>query len=278
MDYQHTLHDIHIDSNAVQRKMRVCIITPPVSDPRRPILYPVLYFLHPWGLGPDYITDKLKIHEHLWNGVQKGALPPFVIVLPTGFRSFFLNAADPPGYDWTPVIQGNEEFFGDALDQYGRYGDYLLREVLPFVEQHYPVRTDRAGRALGGISMGGASAAVHAFKYPNLFSAVGIHSPALFDGPPVNNGPPWIFGLDRASFALRNPADIASHMCPNTQPRILLDTGDRDTMRDQVEHLHHTLTAHGLMHEYAMLPGGHNKSFWEPRIRTWLAFYARDWH
>ncbi|MCD4687570.1 MAG: hypothetical protein K8S97_16705 [Anaerolineae bacterium] len=49
-------------------------------------------------------------------------------------------------------------------------------------------------------------------------------------------------------------------------------------MCDQIQHLHHTLTTHGITHEYAMLPGGHDKMFWEPRIRTWLAFYARDWH
>lgn len=278
MDDQHAWQDVIIDSAALQRKMRVRIVTPPDFDIQRLIPYPVLYFLHPWGLSPGYITDKLKIHEHLWAGVREGTLPPFVIVLPTGFRSFFLNADDPPGHDWTPVVQGNEDFFRDALDQYGNYGDYLLREVMPYVEQHYPVRTDRAGRAIGGISMGGAGAAVHAFSHSSRFCAVGIHSPALFGGPPVSNGPPWIFGLDRATFAQRNPADVAQRLRPDVQPRIFLDTGDRDAMRSQVQHLHDTLAAHGIAHEYAMPPGGHDKTFWEPRIRTWLAFYARGWH
>ena len=55
--------------------------------------------------------------------------------------------------------------------------------------------------SLAIIAGGGAAAAVHAFRNPALFCAVGIHSPALFPGPPAHAGPPWIFGIDRASFA-----------------------------------------------------------------------------
>ena len=275
MKRQGTVQDVSIDSRAVNRRMSVRIITPP--DYETSTLYPVLYFLHPWGLSPQYITDKLHIHQHAWAGAEGGLLPPMVIVLPTGYRSFYLNAADPPGHDWTPVVQGHEEFFRDALDQYGRYGDYLLDDVIPYVERHFSVRTDRAGRAIGGISMGGAAAAVHAFREPSRFCAVGIHSPALFSGPPGNGGPPWIFGLDRASFAARNPADAARRLQPDTQPRIYLDTGSRDVMLDQVEALHHVLESHGISHDYAIRSGGHDKTYWEPQMPDYLAFYARGW-
>jgi enterochelin esterase-like enzyme len=256
----------------------VQMVMPPgyASDARK--LYPVLYFLHPWGLSPRYITDKLNIHMHLWRGIADGSLPPMVIVLPTGYRSFYMNAADPPGYDWTPVIESHQEFFRDALNQYGQYGDYLLKEVIPYTEAHYRVRTDRAGRAIGGISMGGAAAAVHAFRDPSRFSAVGIHSPALFSGPPENGGPPWIFGLDRESFAMRNPADVARNLTPDSQPRIYLDTGSRDMMRGLVEQLHDVLDERGIAHHFVINAGGHDKTYWEPRMPEYLAFYAQDWH
>ncbi len=272
-----TVSDIEIDSRAVGRKMEVRVITPPGYDDHAECIYPVLYFLHPWGLSPRYITDKLNIHLHLWRGLADGSLPPMVIALPTGYRSFYLNAADPPGHDWTPVIESHDEFFRDALIQYGQYGDYLLKEVVPYIETHYRVRIDRAGRAIGGISMGGAAAAVHAFRDPSRFCAVGIHSPALFTGSPGNSGPPWIFGLDRESFAVRNPADVARRLTPDTQPRIWLDTGSGDVMRDVVEHLHRVLEDGGIRHEFAINPGGHNKTYWEPQMSAYLAFYARDW-
>ncbi len=276
-DYRQAIHDVTLDSTALGRNMRIRVITPPGYDAARTTAYPVLYFLHPWGLSPGYITDKLRLHVHLWNGVRDATLPPMVVALPTGHRSFFLNAADPPDHDWTPLIKTNKRFFQDALDQYGRYGDYLLHEVIPFVEQRYHVRTDGAGRAIGGISMGGAGAAVHAFRDPARFCAVGIHSPALFEGPPEQNGPPWIFGVTQEDFAARNPAHIARLLTPETQPRIWLDTGSRDMLRTQVEHLHRTLEQLGIAHEYVVASGGHDKTYWEPHMPRYLAFYARDW-
>jgi len=274
---EEALRDFSLESQVLGRAMSVRLVLPPRyrPDPAEP--YPVLYFLHPWGLSPRYITDKLHIHEHLWRGVEQGDLPPMVIVLPTGHKSFYLNAADPPGHDWAALLDANERFFENALEEYGRYGDYLLGEVIPYVEEHYPVRRDRAGRAIGGISMGGAGAAVHAFRAPEHFGALGIHSPALFSGPPENGGPPWIFGLERATFETRDPISLARNLSPQTAPRVFLDTGDRDPMRAEVEQLHRALTERGVPHVYEVLAGGHDKTYWEPRMRDYLAFYAREW-
>ncbi len=271
------MQDIVIKSKAVGRDMDVRVITPPAYDGGASSAYPVLYFLHPWGLSSSYITDKLRIQQHAWDGVAKGTLPPIVMVLPTGLKSFFLNAADPPGHDWSFILQGNAEFFRGALEQYGQYGDYLLGEVMPTIEDRFNVRTDRAGRAIGGISMGGAAAAVHAFRDSTAFCAVGIHSPALFSGSPGNAGPPWIFGIDRQSFEERNPAGVARSVDPAHQPRIFLDTGDQDLMRDAVVQLHNVLNECGLAHTFAIEPGTHDKSYWEPRMDRYLVFYAKDW-
>ena len=274
MDYQAVLTDLDIPSAAVNRTMGVRVITPPGYDPAHGP-YPVLYFLHPWGLSPRYITDKLAMHRHLWEGVRNGTLPPFVIVLPEGGKSFFINAADPPDHDWGPVVARNEVFFEDALEQYGRYGDYVRDEVFPAVEERFALRSDRAGRAIGGISMGGAGAVIQVCRAPTDFCALGMHSPALFLDRSVV--PPWIFGVDDASFAARNPSDAIGALDPERQPRIWLDTGDEDMMLDAVTHLHHALARRGLAHEYSVVPGGHNKTYWEPRMPDYLAFYARDW-
>jgi len=270
------IQDLILSSTALGRTMQITVILPPQYNPGR-ATYPVLFFLHPWGLSPQYLTNKLRIHEHLWQGITNGTLPPMVIAMPSGERSFFLNAADPPGHDWHSYVDSQSRFFDNALDQYGRYGDYLLQEVIPFVEANFHVRKDRDGQAIGGISMGGAAAAVHAFRDPKRFCAVGIHSPALFSWTPAGGGPPWIFGLDQASFAERNPADLARRVSPATQPRIFLDTGDSDPMRHEVQKLHDALAKAGLRHEFAINQGGHNKLYWEPRMKHYLAFYARDW-
>ena len=148
---------------------------------------------------------------------------------------------------------------------------------MPFVERNYAVRSDRAGKAIGGISMGGAAAAVHAFSAPDLFSAVGIHSPALFAGPPDFSGPPWIFGVDPQSIAERTPIEVARRLDPACQPRVFLDCAEDDPMIEQVRALHRVLDEQEIAHEYAIEPGRHDKTYWEPRMARYLAFYAREW-
>jgi enterochelin esterase-like enzyme len=44
-----------------------------------------------------------------------------------------------------------------------------------------------------------------------------------------------------------------------------------------VEHLHRALDECGLEHVYHLRPGGHDKTYWEPHMSEYLAFYARDW-
>lgn len=271
-----SIDDVVLGSATLGRDMDLKVILPPGYTPEEGP-YPVLYFLHPWGLSPRYITEKLNIHLHLWRGIVEGSLPPMVVVLPTGEKSFFLDAADPPGHDWSQPAWMDHEFFRDALSQYGDYGTYLLEEVMPFVERNYAVRSDRAGRAIGGISMGGAAAAVHAFSAPDLFSAVGIHSPALFAGPPDFSGPPWIFGVDPQSIAERTPIEVARRLDPACQPRVFLDCAEDDPMIEQVRALHRVLDEQNIAHEYAIEPGRHDKTYWEPRMARYLAFYAREW-
>ena len=267
------IHTLTLHSRALSRPMTVQVVTPP--DPVDGL--PVLYFLHPWGLSPRYILEKLRLPEHLWAGVVRGVLAPFVVALPEGGKSFYVNALDPPGHDWSAIVESAPSFYEGALEQYGRYGDYLWGEVMPAVEDRFGVRRDRAGRAIGGISMGGAAAAYHAFRAPDAFCAVGIHSPAVFKPPPEQGGPPWIFGTTRESFAEYNPADLAAWVDPEAQPRIWLDCGDEDPLLENVQALHRALESYGLAHEYGICPGGHNKLYWEPRMPDYLAFYAREW-
>ncbi|HEX3049624.1 MAG TPA: alpha/beta hydrolase-fold protein [Aggregatilineaceae bacterium] len=269
--------DLTLDSQAVGRKLNVRVILPPDYGTAMDRVYPVLYFLHPWGMTPRYLTDKLGLARHVWNETVAGTLPSMAVVVPMGGKSFFMNAADPPGHDWQAVVQRSPDFYRDALHSYGRYGDYLLQEVIPTIQAAYRVRRDRDGRAIGGISMGGVAAALHGFSDVSQFGAVGLHSPALFPGSPGKMGPPWIFGVERESFAERNPDDLALKLDPATAPRILLDCGEQDDLVDEVEQLHQVLERQGIVHEYAILAGGHDKAFWETRIKEWLAFYAQDW-
>jgi enterochelin esterase-like enzyme len=253
--------------------MRLCVYLPPhyrESGPR----CPVVYLLHPWGPDERFWADALHFHEVADHLIEAGAIPPFVAVMPQGDKSYFINAADPGG-DFSPILRLDPDTFEGALDGYGDYGDYVLQDVLPTAERTYQVRADQAGRVIAGIGMGATGAAALAFQHPDVFGAVGIHSPALEIR---HSGPPWIFGLgDPEALAERHPASLAARLPRRSGLRIYLDGGYDDDDAEAVIELHHTLIERGVQHNYAASPGESDADTWAARLPEWIGFYAAGW-
>jgi S-formylglutathione hydrolase FrmB len=79
---------------------------------------------------------------------------------------------------WTSL--GGSQFLNSTST--GRYLDYLCDEVVPFVEEHYPVLAGRDHRGLAGKSSGGYGAMVVPMLRPDAFGAFASHSgDALFE-------------------------------------------------------------------------------------------------
>jgi enterochelin esterase-like enzyme len=49
-------------------------------------------------------------------------------------------------------------------------------DIIPFVEKHYRVYTDKSHRAIAGLSMGGAQTVMTTDNNPNLFAYIGVFS------------------------------------------------------------------------------------------------------
>src|SRR5690242_7525834 len=58
----------------------------------------------------------------------------------------------------------------------GRYEDYVIDEIIPFVDAHYRTLPAPASRAVAGKSSGGYGALVHGMRHPDVFGAVACHS------------------------------------------------------------------------------------------------------
>jgi S-formylglutathione hydrolase FrmB len=79
---------------------------------------------------------------------------------------------------WTSL--GGSQFLNSSST--GRYMDYLCDEVVPFVEERYPVLPGRDHRGLAGKSSGGYGAMVVPMLRPDAFGAFASHSgDALFE-------------------------------------------------------------------------------------------------
>jgi len=72
----------------------------------------------------------------------------------------------------------------------------FMKDILPYVESHYRVMTDRGSRAIAGLSMGGAHTLNIAIPNLERFGYIGVFSSGVFGivprpGAPAPQGPPW---------------------------------------------------------------------------------------
>src|SRR5690242_5629065 len=110
--------------------------------------YPVVFFLHGFPGSPYQFVDGLRLAETADTEIESGHLPPFVAVVP------------PAGLD---VHHGEWS---------GVWEDFLVRDVVPWVNAHLPVTGDPAGRTLAGLSAGGYGAVDIGLRHPRLFGTL----------------------------------------------------------------------------------------------------------
>lgn len=155
------------------------VLVPPDYDSREnwDRHYPVLYLNDGQNLF-DSTTSTLnaaewQVDETVAALVASNDLPPMIVVGIDNagrrgrFKEYFPwldEYLDPP----EPDPQGD------------RYPQFLVDEVLPFVEQRYRVRRDAAGRGIGGSSAGALAALIAVMRRPDTFSRLLIESPSLY--------------------------------------------------------------------------------------------------
>jgi S-formylglutathione hydrolase FrmB len=158
--------------------------------------------------------------------------------------------------------------------------------LVQFIERTFPARRERAGRHIGGLSMGGYGAMRAALTYPELYSSVNSHSGALFHGTcDWNVNDP---NEDRRAFAGEmiqifgpNPAGskhdlvtlAARVKAQNLLPRMRIDCGIGDFLLDASRAMDRELQKLQIPHEYEEFPGEHNWDYWDLHVREAIAFH-----
>lgn len=203
--------------------------------------YPSVTLLHGTGYD-DAMWDDLGVAALMDQGISQGTLPPMVLVMPDGGYLSELN--DQPE---------------DAS-----YETVILDELLPMLETDFCLWGSRGGRAIGGISRGGFWAFSIALRHPEVFSALGGHSPH-FDAD--NTLPEY------------NPLDLATVVSLAKTPlRIYIDNSRDDYVSANALLMSNTLSERGIEHEHIVYPTGeHNMDYWRQHVGEYLAFYGRVW-
>jgi len=98
-----------------------------------------------------------NLSQRLDRLIACGDMPPVVVPMPDCYSS----------------LGGNQYINSTAI---GRYADYLVQELVPFLSENVNVVTDRRGRGAFGKSSGGYGALVHAMYFPDTWGGVAVHA------------------------------------------------------------------------------------------------------
>jgi S-formylglutathione hydrolase FrmB len=244
------LCDVHWYSTVLQKHVGTHVILPDAGEPP----FPTYYLLH--GLSDDYTgwARRTRIESYVRD-------LPLIVVMPDGFRGFYTDNAEGPAY-----------------------AAYIADELVAFVERNFPAKRSRAGRCIGGLSMGGYGALRLALAHPDRYASANSHSGALLYGARnvVRNPSPLtpteqrhIFGASPAGSDHDLMALAKRAKASGTLPELLIDCGTEDHLLGDSRAVHEELKRLGIPHEYREFPGAHDWDYWDVHVREALAFHAK---
>jgi enterochelin esterase-like enzyme len=206
------------DSKTVGAERKMVVYTPPGYSPQGK--YPVFYLLH--GAGDDETgwQKKGSADVILDNLYAEKKLVPMIVVMPNGFAK-------------APGSTGRNSAFADDL----------LKDIIPYIESHYPVQADREHRAIAGLSMGAGQALTIGLKNLGTFAWVGGFS-----------------GGTRGS-----PAELLGDPVAARQKLRLLwvSCGDKDRIIESSKAFHTALDDLKVPHVWHIDSGGHTWPVWK---------------
>lgn len=128
--------------------------------------YPVLYLLHGFSDDASAWTAVGHANVILDNLIAQGKAKPMIVVMPLGYGTMEMIRLGWGAWDHHDVRNENFSKFREAL----------LTEVMPRVESEYRVDKDRNMRAIAGLSMGGSESLLTGLNNLDKFAWVGAFS------------------------------------------------------------------------------------------------------
>ncbi len=237
--------NVQYHSESLQKACSMYIILP--ESAQGP--YPVMYLLH--GLSDDHTIWHRRTRIE-WYVREL----PMAVVMPDGGRGFYCDAVNGPAHE-----------------------SHIVRDVIGFVDTHFNTQSERSGRVIGGLSMGGYGALKLALKFPDMFCSVVSHSGGLGAGhkPLREELAPelrLIYGDDPVG-GKDDLWAIAERVDRSNLPAIRIDCGLEDFLLDDNRAFHQHLVKLGIPHEYEEFPGEHNWDFWNTHIQEAIRFHIR---
>lgn len=255
---------------------RIYVYTPPgyeTSSAR----YPVLYLQHGGGEDERAWIEMGRTNVILDNLLAAGKVKPMIVVMETSAvggpgearPGAGAPAAAAPGAAGTPR-------FGIGGPGGGPYGQFMVKELIPWVDSHFRTLAGREHRAMAGLSMGGMQTAAVTMANLDKFSHIGLFSggaavprreragapppePAVFDIKTIYNG------------AMADPAEF------NKRVKVFYFSCGSEENPDALEKHQEQLTAAGITNSYVYISPGtaHEWQTWRRSLYTFAPLLFR---
>lgn len=245
-------------SPTLQRDWPYVVYLPSGYDPAT-LRYPVLYLLHGnGGTRNDWVVFG-GIQSTLDSLIASGRIPPTIVVMPEAGTTWYVDAKE-------------------------KMETAILEDLIPDVERCFSTVTKRDGRLVAGLSMGGYGALRFALKFPGMFTAAALLSPAIYRGEPPENSTArrvGVFGesaFDSGMWkALNYPALWDAYLAKKQPVPMYINSGDDDELFIEMEavELYALLRKHHQLAELRIVDGAHTWSVWESTVADALSYIFR---
>ena len=223
------------------------VYTPPDYDPKSKKAYPVLYLLHGYSDDASGWTSVGHANVIVDNLIAQGKAKPMIVVMPLGYGTMEIIRLGWTAWDHHDVRQENFDKFRQAL----------LSEVMPRVESEYRIKRDRESRAIAGLSMGGSESLLTGlnnldkFAWIGAFSSGGIPEDFSQDFPGLDGG---------ANRQIR----LLWVACGTDDHLITINRKFRDWLKDK-----------GIRHVDIETPGMHTWMVWRRNLTNFVPLLFR---
>ncbi len=142
------------------------VYTPPGYSSSAKTKYPVLYLLHGFSDDASGWTAVGHANVILDNLIAQGKAKPMIVVMPLGYGTMEMIHLGWGAWSHHDVRDEN----------FSKFREYLLTEIIPRVESEYRVDKDRKMRAIAGLSMGGSESLLTGLNNLDKFAWIGAFS------------------------------------------------------------------------------------------------------
>lgn len=254
------IDSLDIWSTAMNKTYKAAVVLP-ASYAKNKAAYPVLYLLHGgFGHYRDWI-EKAPDKELLHNLSDKYNV---IIVLPEGeVFSYYIDS---------PIQKGSQ------------FESYIIKDVIPKIDQTYRTNRSNRARTISGLSMGGYGALYLSAKHPDLFCAAGSMSGAL--NPDMMGwklSPEMANNIKNAFASIMGPMDSVDYsiysiismadVIKKNGTKLIFDCGVDDFLIEPNRELHRRLVFNQTPHDYSERPGGHSWAYWQNSLPYHVLFF-----